>query len=611
MNTLTLALLLAAIGFNAAVAADTLTIIHVNDTHSNLAPGGRRGENLQGTLGGIARAATYIGMTKQQHPDAMLLHAGDIYIGDLFFQKYYGVAELQLMAMLGFDAMAVGNHEFDLTPATLQTALDTAFKSGVAFPLLSANTILDNDTVKGLKKYIQPSFTKQIGAVKVGVFGMTTPETNLLSLPAPAVIDTNIIQIATQQVAALKAQGCNVVIMLSHLGLSLDQAVAQYVGGINLIVGGHDHYVLEQAVTVNNTPIVQAGAFYHEIGVVQLSVDNNEVKLISSKVDELNEQIPEEPTVAGVVGNLVADIEATYGKVYTAKIAHADDDCHEVAGQLTQNGNKDTPLANIVTDAFRAYGNTDIAIQPGGSLAQQLYKGSLVSADAFRAVGYGFNTDNGLGFRMASYNLAGTDILGGIEFGLSAIEQNDEFLLQCSGMEYTYDPTSPQFQRLRGATVGGKAIDPAKRYTVTTNEFVLAFLGILGIQPENIVMHGDTTEFMVLAGYLQAVQSITPKVEGRIKSTGASDVKEYALRMENVVASPNPAKNQLAISLSEDMSNAAIVKVYSSALKEITLPATISGRSIALDISSLPNGVYIYRVETKSNIAAGQFVVSK
>ncbi len=218
-------------------SADTLTIIHVNDTHSNLAPGGSRDKNLQGTIGGIARAATYIGMTKQQFPNTLVLHAGDIYIGDLFFQKYYGVAELQLMAQLGFDAMTVGNHEFDLTPSTLQTALDTAFAAGIPFPLLSANLILENDSVKGLKKYIQPSVVKTVGGLKVGIFGLTTPETNLLSLPAPAVLDTNIIQIAMAQVAELKAKNCNVIILLSHLGLDLDKIVAQYVDGINLIVG--------------------------------------------------------------------------------------------------------------------------------------------------------------------------------------------------------------------------------------------------------------------------------------------------------------------------------------------------------------------------------------
>ena len=170
---------------------DTLTILHVNDTHSNLAPLGPRTATLEGTQGGIARAASVIGMSQMTDPNVLTLHGGDAFIGDLFFNVYFGVAELQLMNAMGFDAMVVGNHEFDLTPYVLQQALDTAFVGG-GFPLLSANTNLEDPTLIGLRNYILPFTTKQLGNIKVGIFGMTTPETMLLSQPAPAIIDTSV-----------------------------------------------------------------------------------------------------------------------------------------------------------------------------------------------------------------------------------------------------------------------------------------------------------------------------------------------------------------------------------------------------------------------------------
>ena len=86
---------------------DTITILHVNDTHSCLAPLGPRNSNLEGTQGGISRAATVIGMNKMTEQNVLTLHGGDVFIGDFFFNKFFGVAEFQLMVSLGFDVMAV------------------------------------------------------------------------------------------------------------------------------------------------------------------------------------------------------------------------------------------------------------------------------------------------------------------------------------------------------------------------------------------------------------------------------------------------------------------------------------------------------------------------
>ncbi|MBX7155172.1 MAG: 5'-nucleotidase C-terminal domain-containing protein [Bacteriodetes bacterium] len=608
------ALLLAALVITSCMlqAADTLTIIHVNDTHSNLAPGGSRDNNLQGTIGGIARAATYIGMTKQQFPNTLVLHAGDIYIGDLFFQKYYGVAELQLMAQLGFDAMTVGNHEFDLTPTTLQTALDTAFATGIPFPLLSANLILDNDTVKGLKKYIQPSVVKTVGGLNVGIFGLTTPETNVLSLPAPAVLDTNIIQIAMAQVAELKAKNCNVIILLSHLGLDLDKIVAQYVDGINLIVGGHDHYTLNKPVTVNNIPIVQAGAFYHEIGLVQIEVKNGSVTILENKVTELNATIPEEPTVAGVVNMLVADIENTYGKVYTEKIADATHTCSEVAVQLTENGSKDTPLGNYICDTYKLFGATEIALQPGGSIAQQIYQGPLVAADAFRTVGYGFNMQNGLGFHVVRFNVTGMELLTGLTFGLSNITVNDEFLLQCSGMKYSYNPDAELPQRLTGVEINGQPINPSTSYSVTTNEFVMSFFAMLNIAPTNIHIFGDTTEFMVLSGRMMLDKSVNPVTEGRITSVKSTNAVEQQTTVNfSAKALPQPAAEQLTINTPVELEETAQVKIFASNLIEHHISHSTHGNTTILDTTSLLNGMYIYKITSNNTTFVGTFIVNK
>jgi 5'-nucleotidase len=377
-------------------------------------------------------------MTKMEEPNALLLHAGDLFVGDMFFNQYFGVPEFQILLSLGCDAFAVGNHEFDLMPATLKTALDSSFGGG-SFPLLSANTLLDDPGVQDLKQYIKPYTIRQVGTVKVGIFGLTTPATNVLSLPAPAAVDSDFVTIAAAYVDTLVSQNCGLVICLSHLGLMYDQLLASYVPGIHAIVGGHDHYALESPVAVQNplgdtTWIVQANAFYLNVGKLRLTVQDTIVRLLDYALIPIDDSVPEEPTIAATVDMLIHGIEALYGPAYTQQLTYAAEYFEEVADSLMYVGYRDTPAGNLVTDAFRALTNTDIAMEVGGSTAQPLYQGPITGADVFRMVGYGFNTDNGLGYRIATFTMTGAALMMGLEFGLSEIEQSDEFFVQASGM---------------------------------------------------------------------------------------------------------------------------------------------------------------------------------
>jgi hypothetical protein len=230
----------------------------------------------------------------------------------------------------------------------------------------------------------------------------------------------------------------------------------------------------------------------------------------------ISDAIPEEPTVKAAVDGMIADIESVYGPLFSAKIADVTSYFEEVADSLMHGGNHDTPIGNLVTDAFRATTGTQIAMEVGGSTAEPLYPGPIVAADAFRVVGYGFNTVNGLGYRLVTFKLAGVGLYAGLEFGLSGIEQDDEFLVQVSGMKYSYDPERDPFTRVVAAEVGGAPLDPQAMYTVTANEFVPLFLDMMGIPYEDLHVCGDTTEFSALAGYIQQLGSVTPKVEGRV-----------------------------------------------------------------------------------------------
>jgi 5'-nucleotidase / UDP-sugar diphosphatase len=504
----------------AAGQTDTITILHVNDTHGNLASIGPRNADLAGSLGGIARAASLIGGERMANPGALLLHAGDFSIGDFFYNRYFGAAELRLMVALGFDALTLGNHEFDLTPQTLLTALDSGFAVG-SFPVLSANLLLPDASVQPLRKYVSPFTVQQAGNVRVGIFGLTTPAANLLSRPGPAVLDSSIIPIAAEMVDSLQARNCSVIICLSHLGLPLDELVGRYVPGIHVIMGGHDHAPLVKPRRVTNpagdtTWILQANAFYLDLGKLRLSVQGTRVRMLDYALTPIDSAIPEEPSIAAIVSRMIADIEGVYGPVYSQQIASVSAFCEEVADSLMFPGTHDTSVGNLVTDAFRAATGTQIAFEVGGSTAEPLYPGPIVSADAFRVVGYGFNAGNSLGYRIATFTMAGTALLSGLEFGLSHIEADDEFLIQASGLTYAYNSELPPLGRLVSASVNGVPVDSSATYTVTANEFVPMFLTHLGIPFSDLRVSNDTTEFQVLAGYLARLGSITPAVEGRV-----------------------------------------------------------------------------------------------
>ena len=517
---------------------DTITILHVNDSHSTLEAIGPRDANLKGTLGGISRVATLVGMTKMSEPNVLFLHAGDISIGDVFFNRNFHVPELQILDALGVDAMTLGNHEFDLGPLALLGSLQYAFPTTTdAFPILTANVDFSDPTISGLEDYVDAYTVREFGDLKVGIFGLTTPSTNLLSNPYPAVVSEDIVTIAATMVATLRTvENCDIVILLSHLGVNLDQLIVSYVPGINVIVGGHDHYKYDVPITMidpmgGTTWIVQARSNYMYAGKMKLVVDGTNVQLLDYQLIPIDTNIPQDPTVQGIVDYLITDIENFYSiPFYTQPMGYASSFFEEETKDLLTLGVHDTPLGNLVADAFRFKTSTNVALQAGGSIALPLWEGTFTPGDLFRVNGYGFNLVNTLGFQLATFNLTGMDILTGLTFGLSEIEMNDEFLIQVSGMEYTYDGTKPAEERLVSVNINGMPINPAATYSVTTNEMVLGILAYIGITPSNVTILNGVTEFQALSEYVMSQNNfIQPKTLGRVLNVGNREARSTVI----------------------------------------------------------------------------------
>ncbi len=512
--------LLGLAGASPAQAA-TVTVLHVNDTHSHLDAIGPRDGHLEGTVGGIAKAAAVIAGVRAREPNVLLLDAGDVFHGDLFFNAYFGAPELQLMKGLGFDAMAVGNHEFDLGPDVLAGSLEAAFGSDT-LPLLSAN--LDLTGYPALGTWIKPAIVKEVGGVRVGIFGVTVPG-NVTSRPDPVVIlgdgDPEVlIAIAGTQAAALRGAGAEVVICLSHLGVAYDEMLAANVPGIDVIVGGHDHALLAVPLTVTNpdgkpTVIVQAGSHFRYVGCLRLGVEGGAVSVLGYELLPVDRKVGPLAPVQAVVDELKAGIVAAYGDVYGIKLATAVSDV-ETRTDPSQPW-RDSGMGNLVTDALRARTGTDLAIAADGFIDEGICKGPIVAADLFRPIGYGYDPETGLGLKLATFDLAGAELVKALEIGLAFLGVDDDYFLQVSGMKFAYDPAAPPFERvaLGSIRIHGRPLDPFGTYSVTVNEAIAMLLPLMDVQVENLQLLPDL-EFDVLKSYVVSLQRVSYHPEGRI-----------------------------------------------------------------------------------------------
>lgn len=221
-----------------------LVILHTNDTHSRIDPFPMDGGPYQG-LGGVSRRATLVRRIRHEHPHTLLLDAGDIFQGTPYFNYFRGEIEFRAMSAMGYDAATLGNHDFDNGVPGLLDALPNA-----AFSFVSANYRVEHPA---LASRVQPWLVKEVGGIKVGIFGLGIAFEGLV----PPRLHEGVwyqdpYQAAESAVAQLRSQGCSLVICLSHIGHRYtgerpsDTLLAQRVRGIDLILGGHTHTFMDR-----------------------------------------------------------------------------------------------------------------------------------------------------------------------------------------------------------------------------------------------------------------------------------------------------------------------------------------------------------------------------
>lgn len=578
------------------------TILHFNDSHSSLIGSGPKNIAGEYTKGGFDRAATVIKNSRNTDPNVMVFHVGDFSTGSFYFNRYFSVPELTMFKRFNFDAVAVGNHEFDLGPAVLLNSLSQSFPPGTV-PFLSAN--IDLSGFPALGPYISPRSSKIINGVKVGFFGLTINDPS--SNPSPVVISDSILLAAFTSVFALQAEGCSLIICLSHLGYMYDNQLALIVPGIHIILGGHDHAYFPQPVPVPNpagfnTLVCHAGARYEYAGKLRITYNNGNVSMTDYQLISLDSNIARDDSVKAYLDSLKPGIIARYGNVFDETAGYAVNDIPPSFNQLKPE--RDTPLGNFVTDAHRWNAGTQMSLTAVGLMSETIYRGPISGEDILRVTPYGYDTATGLNMRLVKFSITGSELKRGLELVLFASMADIAYLPQSSGLKFDYNSAQPVGFKILLPTmkVNDTLLNLMSSYTVTANEGLFRALSLLGISVSNVEVT-NVNEYTSLLKYAKGYRRISYKSEGRIRdvnvthsSNPVTSINDFEL-FQNY---PNPFNSKSVIKYRISKNSFVSIKIFDVTGRQVadlvneTKQAGI--HSVLFDAGNLSSGVYFYRI---------------
>jgi 5'-nucleotidase len=638
-NKLALALTVTALLFVAAAQAETITILHVNDTHTHLIGWGPHGDDFNGTTGGYDRLATLVGMERMQDDQLLLLNAGDNSTGDIIFNLYLGIPEYGLQKGLQFDAMAVGNHEFDLGPDILlyQLAQADMLPGGEgAFPLLCANLDYSLDTTV-LQDVIQPYTVLERHGIRIGIFSLLTPTTMLISNPLSAdnvgiVVqgygdDQALLAIAGEQVRALREdEGCRVVIALTHLGILYDFALAQYVPGIDLIVGGHQHVALDTTIqnltTGAEVPIVATTTALTELGKVTLEVDESGVWVTDATRIQIDENVPRAEAMSQRLSGITAMAEDTLGgHFFTEPFAEVAEDIHYqfTPGDHSRPNAIDSPLGNLVTDAIRETAGTDIAVEGYGFLRQDLFAGQISEADLFQAIGVGFDPENPFGFRLMTFELSGAELATALTYAVNSLvlPYDLDFLIMVSGMGYSFDLNLPPEQRLTAVWVGDQPLVMDSTYTFVSSVIIPQMIAkLFGIEVHN-PQYLETTMFGAVRDWIAGHSPVSASTEGRVLEVKPQSRETMTAPAQCRLCEPypNPFNSSAVIGFELPQFSAVDLTICDLTGRQVVRltdsPFTAGRHTLVWNAAGHPAGVYLVRLDWSGGQAVKRCLLVK
>ena len=508
---------------NLFAGEEALTIIHTNDLHSHIlgfSPNIDYRPDITGgdaTKGGWARVATVIKREKEKRNNPVLvLDGGDFLMGSLFHMIAREEAvELRLMKDMGYDALTLGNHEFDLKPKGLARILHSAAAKGGMPAIVFSNAIFskESDRDDALEEVfnqgmVKPYVVLERGGIKIGIFGLLGKDAAEKAPFASPVQFRDPIEISREMVKVLREkEKVDMVICLSHSGLSEaksrseDEILAGKVQGIDVIVGGHSHTRLEKPIVINSTMIVQAAAYGNCVGVLDLLMDKGKARQKSYRLIDIDASIPGDRVLQKKVESFIdtIDQEVLRGVNLSFK---------KVIGQTAFDltiAEDESNLGNLIADSIRWYVNKHdydpgdpltriaVAIESNGVIRDNLLRGktgSLAVCDVFATIPLGIGMDDTMSYPLITCYVYASEIKKALEVLTSIYpRKGSSYYLQVSGLKFTYNPRRVIFDRVTNIWLGSEEegylpLDYSESnknlYRMAANIYNAAFIKLVG-----------------------------------------------------------------------------------------------------------------------------------
>ena len=576
LSALCLALCLLAAGLPlTASAASTSpvyesTILFTHDTHDHFLP---MPDEEGGEYGGYTRLATLLKQEREAHPDALTLDAGDFSMGSLFQTIYATHApELQALGAMGYDVTTLGNHEFDYRAQGLAGMLNAAVDSGSPLPaIVQANykpPESDTTSWEAWERYgIQDYIILERGGISYGIFGLMGEEADS-NAPMSGMEFEPTVEAAQRTVAAIQAEleqssNPSLIICLSHSGTDgkgkgEDYELAKAVDGIDLIISGHTHTVLEEPLQVGNTLIVSAGEYTSYLGSLTLSWSEDGQKTIQDyRLIPVDETVAADPGMEQLTNRFQPLVEseylAQYGLKFNQVLATTEFSFTPISQFATEQ--REDTLGNLIADSYiyavqqaegENYVPVDFAVVASGVIRGSFAAGEITTSDAFNVSSLGSGADGTPGYPLISVWITGKELKDAFEVDASVTPIMSASQLYGSGMTWTWNPHRIIFNKVNscaqvlpdGTTV---PLENDKLYRVVTGLYSGQMLGtvnsqsfgILTITPKdangNVITNfedhiiynpdgSEVKEWYALASYLQSMGTVDARYsapEGR------------------------------------------------------------------------------------------------
>lgn len=424
-----------------------LTIVHTNDVHAR--------------VNGEAYVASYVESLKAAGENVFLVSAGDALHGQPVATLNKGEAIVNIMNAVGYDVLAPGNHDFDYGTDRLLELVES-----LNFDVVCGNFSKSGDNDPVFDAYV----IKEAAGVKIGFFGLSTPETATKTSPVnvEGYSFLNPVETAEKAVAALKEEGVDVIICIAHLGVDEETAETERstavaeVNGIDVVIDGHSHTELEKGKTVGNTLIAQTGEYLNNVGVVEITVSKGSVTEKNARLLA----IPEEPTDDWMPNKAVSDVIDSAFKENEVILSQVIGKTPvDLDGRRETNRTGETNLANLITSAMLDASGADLAILNGGGVRETINAGDITYGDVLSVLPFSN--------LLCTVKIKGSDFIEAVEYGLSSYPEPAGGFPQLSGISVVFDPGMEAGSRVISATMpDGSQIDMDKTYTVATNDFL-------------------------------------------------------------------------------------------------------------------------------------------